>query len=91
LVDLSEEVNSLVLVDTPLVYAADATLIQLLVDDCVCLGSALSLPGQDLVVWEFVVGEVGEKRLRPVWRRVDGEDRFREWLRSPRVRLPRAG
>jgi hypothetical protein len=85
LVYLHEELDSFVLIDVALVYARDAALVELIVDDRVSFRSALDLPSQEFVLWELIVGEAGDERLHPGRYLSDGEGALDRWLRSPRV------
>ena len=74
LVYVLEETATFFRVDAALVDAGDTALVELVVDDGVGMGLALDLPSQDLILWEFAVGEVGDERLRPGRHLPDGED-----------------
>jgi hypothetical protein len=65
LIYVLEEMEPFPWVDATLVDAGDATLVEIVVDDRVRAGPALDLPSQDFIVWEFSIGEVGDKGLRP--------------------------
>ena len=87
LVDFFEQPAAFFWVYAALVDARDVALIELFVNDGVGVGSTLDLPSQDLVLREFAVGKVGDKRLRPASGVDDGEDALFIRPRRWRVRL----
>ena len=67
LMDFFEDLDPFFLTYAALEYVGDTAFVRLVVDDGVGTCPAFDLPGDELVRWEFVVGEVGEEGLGP-WR-----------------------
>ena len=65
LMNISEQLEPLVRLDTALEDASGAAMDELVVDDCVCTRSALYLPSLNLVLRKSAIHQKITERLRP--------------------------